>query len=734
MKHLKRNGRIPGWLAAVFLAAMFLSVGIMCFIWENYKNRLIGYQKMQLQLIADSISDTMELMLDRSIEDITRMSLILEETGRFEPILKRYVEDSENYVTGALLTDSSGHKLLDFASVEAAETLERSDCGEQVVLEQILDQDKNMYFVFRKTLKTGGELCLYLDSGKYWRELIADIKIGSDGYVVLKTTSGIVLMHPVKEQIGIRIIEDRRSMYNVQDLQSLEELLKRQYRGETGVMEYHSYWWDDPNLPRVKKIAAYTPVYIGDDFLVLSVVMDYSELFAPVAKGFAGMFCLLLVILGVISGSAVYLIRLNEEKRRDQEEILYLKQLNATLEEMHRSENAIAHQQRLQIMGTMTSGIAHEFNNLLTPILGYADLLREEFDEESDEYDSVNEILLAAEKAKEVIQQLSSLSRKNMETVFRTIDVKRFLERSMKMVRAILPSHIQLECDFKKLGEEKLQLLGNETQLNQVMLNICVNGIHAIGSGEGRITIAASVIASSELQKRYENLELPPFEFSFVELDIHDTGCGMTEDVLEQIFDPFFTTKKNGQGTGLGLSLVEQIVTSHRGYIMAESHPGEGSCFHLYVPLLREGEEGELSEDAPVPVESEILIVGENRKVLNLLEKNFQRIGKKICTCAELKEAEALLKQGRIRVLIMDYYISGVNAIDFFMTTQLHYPDLLRILVADSPRREILEAAQRGIIDAWLEKPLSVPAILDTLLSAGKSVSAAGMQRERQLQ
>ena len=156
----------------------------------------------------------------------------------------------------------------------------------------------------------------------------------------------------------------------------------------------------------------------------------------------------------------------------------------------------IAHQQRLQIMGTMTGGIAHEFNNLLTPIMGYAEFLMMDLPEGSDNYDSAKEIYDASVKAKEIIQQISSLSRKNMETAFKTLDADRVFKRALKMVRSVCPDNIELKENINLPG---VTIVGNETQLNQVILNIGVNAIHAIGHETGEIEVSAILLDKKDL-------------------------------------------------------------------------------------------------------------------------------------------------------------------------------------------------------------------------------------------
>ena len=274
------------------------------------------------------------------------------------------------------------------------------------------------------------------------------------------------------------------------------------------------------------------------------------------------------------------------QRQRDTEEIAYLKELNEVLQKMKRSEETVAHQQRLQIMGTMTGGIAHEFNNLLTPIMGYADILMMELPENSEEYENASEIYDAAEKAKEMIQQLSALSRRNMETAFHELSLRQVLIRSLKMVRSACPVNVHLEEEL-----DDMKVLGNQTQINQVLLNICVNAIHAIGEKEGTIQIRCSSISSQMLKERHSMEEMPEAWPNYACIEIQDNGCGMSSETMKQIFDPFFTTKRNGKGIGLGLALVEQIISSHKGYIFVESQLGKGSCFFLYLPILERGED-----------------------------------------------------------------------------------------------------------------------------------------------
>lgn len=396
-------------------------------------------------------------------------------------------------------------------------------------------------------------------------------------------------------------------------------------------------------------------------------------------------------------------------------EIKNLKELNSLLENVQRSEDAIAHQERLQIMGTMTGGIAHEFNNFLTPIMGHAELLMMELPEGSDEQDSAKEILEASEKAMDVVKQISSLSRKNVETVYKCIPVKKMMQRALKMITSVCPPQVHLESE---LQVEQENILGNTTQLNQVLLNICVNAIHAIGKKEGTIHVKCEVI-SRETLAGFLDKELPDTWKDYIYISIKDNGCGMEKETLRQIFDPFFTTKKGGEGTGLGLALVEQIVTSHKGYVFAESHPGVGSCFHIGLPVLQ-ADQPEETVHVGERHEIRMVFADDNAKVLELLRRSFDKIGMQIQTCMTVEELSANLAEKEADVLVVEESIEEQSGVDFCMSIAGKYPKMLKLVSIESISREIVEAKKKGIINGYVEKPLSDRNVLEAVRECQK--------------
>lgn len=714
MKKIKDNRNYTGIFICCAMAAVLI---IFCFlvfgIWKEYKDAIINNQKKQMLLTTQSMGENLKVFIEGYQADLSTIYDIVDDnykkTGtRDWSIIREYVSNHKRFVYDVIVEDTSGNLIKSMKGYGVEKTYSVTAISQTEQFLQCKLKNGDFYLVLKRNLPDVGAVSIIINERSYYKSLVSNIRLGTNGYVVIKDSSGIILAHPQEKQWGINVISGRKEMFPGVDLNSLEQMIDKQNRGEEGVSEYYSYWWVDPGVPEVKKISAYSPAHIGDGFLVVSAVIDYNDIYIPVATGFFKLglvfFCAMAIVLGLV----IYIGDLRVQKRKDTEEIAYLLELNKILEELHQSEETIAHQQRLQIMGTMTGGIAHEFNNLLTPIMGYAELLMMDLPERSENYDNASEIYEASAKAKEIIQQISSLSRKNMETAFKNLHGDKVLKRAIKMVSSVCPANIHLK-ETITLQEECF--LGNETQLNQVILNICVNAIHAIGHKEGTISISCQTVDREELAQ-YKLSTLPEGWDHYIRIDVEDDGEGMSDEVLKQIFDPFFTTKKNGKGTGLGLSLVEQIIHSHKGYVFAESILGEGSIFHLYLPLNEQKEREEqihLESGGPI---LRIMIVDDNPKVLRLLEKNFSRLNVPLISCMDFEEARRILKEQEVGAVVTEQYVRGKSGVDFCMSLQGPYPGVIRILMTDRVTKELVEAKKRRMIDEYIDKPVSDSSIL----------------------
>ncbi|MDO5350343.1 MAG: ATP-binding protein [Lachnospiraceae bacterium] len=710
----QKNDQKSFWIMGlIFSTILFLFGYLGGTAWKGYKEGIIDQQKEQMLLTVQSMGFNLRLTIQEYMADLEGLCQtekrydMIRQTENWE-ILDDYTATHAPYVWDVVLEDQDGTIIRSSKGGQIISTSTQMELSETIRLSQSKMENGSSYLVVQKQLRDGRSLAIILDEEVYYQNLISGIRLGTNGYALVKDSKGVIMMHPDRKQWGIETISGRQELYPGVDLKSLENMLDSQLKGEEDILEYYSYWWTSPDLERVKKISAYTPVQMGKDFLVVSAVMDYDDIYVPIVSGIYKMILICIGFLGSVLLLGIYLYRMAAQSKKDKAEILYLQELNRILQKMHQSEETIAHQQRLQIMGTMTGGIAHEFNNLLTPIMGYADLLLMELPEDSEAYEEAAEIYEASAKAKELIQQISSLSRKNMETAFKNIVAAQIFRRAFKMVRSVCPANVVFEEQLELEGQ---CMLGNETQLNQVILNICVNAIHAIGRKEdGRVRITGAVVGREELE-RWELSSIPDTWKHYIKLAISDNGCGMTREVMDQIFNPFFTTKENGKGTGLGLALAEQIIHSHKGYIFVESTVGAGSTFYLYFPV-NEQKVQEEEIHGPDGEELRLLVADDNAKVLKLLERNFAKLGVSADFCMNFEEAGKLLKEKKYDAMAAEQAIQGRSAVDFFMAIQGRYPELIKIVMADYITRELAEAKDRKVIDEYIDKPVSDAAIL----------------------
>ncbi len=273
-----------------------------------------------------------------------------------------------------------------------------------------------------------------------------------------------------------------------------------------------------------------------------------------------------LVLIGLVIALVIFMRSRREMIEADME-LEDLKEKNRQMEELNRKTQELAHHQRLETIGTLTSSIAHEFNNLLTPIMGYSLMTLEKLpQDEGGVYDDVLEIYNASMKAKDIISRLSELSRKNTEMKFTTINPDDLVNKVLHVTSPALPKNVDI---FRNLHCSKKYIEGNETQISQLILNLIINAFQALGEEGGEVTVTTERVGSD------------------IMFEVADNGPGIPDDIKEKIFDPFFTTKESGAGTGLGLAIALQAAEDHKGRMEVESEEGKGTSFKVFIPELK---------------------------------------------------------------------------------------------------------------------------------------------------
>ena len=197
----------------------------------------------------------------------------------------------------------------------------------------------------------------------------------------------------------------------------------------------------------------------------------------------------------------------------------------------------------------------------------------------------------------------------------------------------------------------------------------------------------------------------------------------MDKETMQHIFEPFFTTKKTGEGTGLGLALADQIIRTHRGRIRAESTIGRGTTFYVYLPVLEQQQEREQLQWG-VDSKLRILAADDNNKVLDLLDKDLSALGLSVSTCSRRGELRQLLEQQPFDVLAIDESLAGSSGVDFCMAIRGRYPGMTRIVMTNSPTREIVDARRHRVIDGYIVKPVSAATLLNEIRACRRARDA----------
>lgn len=577
-------------LTGAILLAGILAVAVYLML-SSYQKSVVNGQVQQMVYLVQSVTNSIEEYVDEyevTLNVMLQDPVFLEAEEAClageEEEMESYLKAQQNLRSGMLglvgYRSPDGRQYVSEQTEEYSEIRQMTNAANAVQLALVQMGEKNFYLKISAETSGGGNLGLCLSIRSLYEKTASYISLGEEGYIMLKTSDGRILTHPAENQIGMYVITDRQKEHPEYDLTELQAMVERQLAGETGTAMYVSYWWPEDPPRRVRKVSAYQPAHLGDDFLIVSAVIDYDEISLPVSNGVIR----ILAVAGFLGALLIMLLALLavlwRSMNRFQAENAYLRKLNEQLEELRAREEKLAHQQRLQLLGTMTGGIAHEFNNLLTPIMGYSAMLLMDAEEGSEQKQDLQEIYDSAEKAKEIIDQLSRFSGKNAEKTFRSISIAEVVDKAMLMVESICPKSVTLDRCLEKTD---VSIMGNPTQIHQLLLNLCNNAFYAMKDTENARLILESHVVKGE--KKVNPFFRGKEKQMFYRLSVRDNGCGMSPETLEQIYVPFFTTKKAGEGTGLGLSVVHRIIDAHGGLLCVTSQPGEGTEFVIWLPV-----------------------------------------------------------------------------------------------------------------------------------------------------
>ena len=356
-------------------------------------------------------------------------------------------------------------------------------------------------------------------------------------------------------------------------------------------------------------------------------------------------------------------------------------------EERRDLEARLLHARRMEAVGLLASGVAHDFNNILTVISGQCHLVLNQAGLDAGRKKRIEEIDRAAERAASLTRQLLAFSRRQVLQLS-VLDLNRVLHDMNGMLARVIGEDVLMQCELTPdLGRVK----ADRGQIEQVLVNLAVNARDAMPRG-GKLTLRTKNVDVDESRaQRTEGLRTGPY----VTFSVSDRGEGMTKEVLSRIFEPFYTTKELGRGTGLGLSTVYGIVKQSEGFIEVSSVPGEGSTFEVFLPRVSEPL-AIAPEEAPAPTRGEgtILVVEDDGAVRELTREVLEFSGYRVLESAGGREAFATIERetGKVDLVITDLVMPGMSGDEFAELLAARYPEI-RVLYASG----------------HMERPVAVP-------------------------
>ena len=378
------------------------------------------------------------------------------------------------------------------------------------------------------------------------------------------------------------------------------------------------------------------------------------------------------------------------------------RELEVAMEERKKTETQLQQAQKMEAIGTLAGGIAHDFNNILSSILGFTELAQMKLPKDHEVQADLAEIFGAGNRARDLVKQILTFSRK-ADQELKPVQVKSIVREVLKLLRATIPSTIDIHHHI----ESDALIMGDPTQIHQVLMNLGSNAAHAMQENCGTLSV---LLEETELDDHFATLHPGLKAGPHLKLTFSDTGCGMPSNIVRRIFDPFFTTKIKGEGTGMGLSVVHGIVSSYGGGITVYSEPDKGSTFNLFFPVIKRTEPVREDLEKPIPKGTErILFVDDEQTIAKLGKQLLESLGYTVSTSSDSLETLEKIRSNphAIDLVITDMTMPHMTGDALARKILQIRPDLPIILCTGfNPRMDEKKAIEIGI-RAFVSKPIS---------------------------
>ena len=715
--------------------------------YQNYRHQAISMEESQLLTIAGIVGDNLDSYLEQKIHQIDliyrdegmpedwvrenglteRTNFFLKENGNLynwvtvtapDGSVTRYAPGQSMMVTkigrgkatdqtdgrsdeaqpacasdaSANVIEQSGHPTaggsigtpdVDSKSTEGSEANADNEHPARITGKQISPVTGWYELYIRKEIDTKEglyNLCFAMNLEALYKNSVAKVKIGKNGYSVVKDQNLYIIMHHAKDQIGLDALFDRERLYPELDYSSMHAWLEKQANEDSGTGVIDTYDWADETHPRLQRVVAFRAIYIQGERWIVNSTLPVTELSAPLDDMMMTMIGIVFVYITLLGIIVVFVLQSHFQAAATEKEITYLKEINRGMETVARKNEEIRHYQRIQSLGMMSSHIAHEFNNYLTPVMIYAELLENDESISPENKEMIHEMLVSVDRASDLSKQLLAFARQDTGVRLERLNFTEEVQHAADIVGQLAPAAITVHT---AITEESLYILGRKGMAEHILMNLCKNAFQAMEKTERKAL-------RIELKGGQDHLALR----------VSDTGCGISEDAQQKIFEPFYTTKGSRHGTGLGLSVVRNILGSIGGTIRVESALGEGTCFIIEIPLCEEGD-----ADSPKrlqPISRIAFVVREERQktwkaVVRSSEKTIDFYGHPAALIDRIQKTPAAYE-----LVIAEYTLPTMNGIELCEVIRRLNPEIRLILLVKQGGADYEWYLNNGMIDRFI--------------------------------
>jgi len=377
--------------------------------------------------------------------------------------------------------------------------------------------------------------------------------------------------------------------------------------------------------------------------------------------------------------------------------------------EKERLEQQYFHAQKMEAIGRLAGGVAHDFNNILSAILGYTELTLMEHSLEASIKNKLESIQSSGLRARDLVNQILTISRKE-DHVRAPINLDVIVRDTLKLLRPAIPTTIEIQTHISS----NCCILGDPSRVHQIIMNLCTNAYQAMSETSGNLKIVLT--QANLIGEAAERLEVP--DGMYGKLLISDTGPGILPEIVDRIFEPYFTTKAQGKGTGLGLAAVHGIVKSHGGAIVVKSQIGQGTTFEVYLPLTKKERDKEKKATSQLPGGNErILLIDDEPDILIVEKEMLEKLGYKLKVACNARDAlKQLIEQpDQFDLIITDITMPGMTGVEFIERLRKTYCEIPIILCTGFSELISEEKALSLGVNGFLKKPISMVDFSNTI-------------------